>query len=182
MAESRRKGSRAESNLSLELKGGGKEVYGAGHWSLCRPLHPDPLIDTACGLFHFETPQVDASLWQNRLSGRRNVCEMDCASSACGARTLLSGRAFFERGSTGVLGRREKKEKASSTKQPCWGAGAAHRIISSKRLFLSQTCPLRATVSPADRDLTPGLARRNTFPYWSESRERCLVKGLSPTI
>lgn len=174
-AESRREDSRAEFNLSQKLKGRGKRavVCGTGHGPLCGPPHLDPLMHTALGLFHFAMPKVNASLWQNRLSGRRNICETGCASSAGGAWTLLG---FFGRGNAGGSGR--GKQKAASTKQPC----PAHRIISSRRSFLSQTCPPRASVSPADRDLSPLLARRNTFPYQSEEGERCLVRAPRPTI
>lgn len=60
-----REGSRAEANLSQELKWRGKRaaLCGAGHWPLCAALQPEPLIHT--GLFHLELP--GASLWENRL-------------------------------------------------------------------------------------------------------------------
>ena len=74
------------------------------------------------------------------------------------------------------------KEKAASAKQPCPGAGAAHRMISSRKSFLSQICPPRATISPADRHLTVVLPRSNTFLYQSEKGERCLVKGPRPAF
>lgn len=159
-AESRRDGSRTESNLSLELKARGKgraQLCGAGHGPLCGPLHPDPLLHAALGLFHFEMPKVNASLCQNGTFGRRNICVMGCASSFGGAWTPPSA-SFFGRGSMGISWRR--KEKAASTKQSCPGAGAALRIIFSRRSFLSQICSSRVAVSPADRDLTPVLARR----------------------
>lgn len=154
MTQSRREGNWAELSLSLKLKGREEEgregkstaVYGDRHGPLCGPLHLDPLMRTVLGLFYCEMPKVNASLWQYGLFERINVC---CASSFRGAHTSLSGRAFlWKRQHRDFL---LEKGETASTEQPCLGAVTAHRMVSSTRSFLSQICPPRTTISPANR-------------------------------